>query len=209
MSDTDEFWLTRRTGLTPTAPPAERLSDRTVLDEPTRPTLPEPDASVAFSREGIAAAQHFKDMHDMYRREMCQVRESLRQVEEGVRSIGDARDDLNRMSIRANDWALGGICQRQCLSLTGHHTMETTVNFPFLAATDPDLVPVVERLDQEHLAIHGLIEDIDRALIHLVTHPADFAPLREALDLLSDTLLSHFAYEERELLAPFARYGLQ
>ncbi|MCX5201986.1 hemerythrin domain-containing protein [Streptomyces sp. NBC_00237] len=206
--DTDEFWLTRRTGLTPTSPPAERISDRTVLDEPTRPGAPEPDGSVVFDEQGLAAARHFRDMHDMYRKEMRQVRESLRQVEEGARSIGDARDDLNRMSVRANNWALGGICQRQCLGMTGHHTLESDSIFPYLAASQKDLAPVVERLNSEHLAIHGLIEDVDEALIRLVTHPGEFGPLRETLDLLSDTLLSHFAYEERELLGPIARFGL-
>ncbi|MFJ2742074.1 hemerythrin domain-containing protein [Streptomyces sp. NPDC087440] len=209
MSDTDEFWLTRRTGLVPASPPAERLSDRSVLDEPTRPSAPEPDDSAVFGSRELAAAKHFREMHDMYRREMRQVRETLRQVEEGVRSIADARDDLNRMAIRANNWALGGICQKQCLGMTGHHTMETDSIFPYLAAAQQDLTPVLDRLNAEHLAIHGLLEDVDKALIHLVTHPGDFTPLRDTLDLLSDTLLSHFAYEERELLGPIARFNYQ
>jgi hypothetical protein len=45
------------------------------------------------------------------------------------------------------------------------------------------------------------------ALIHLVQHPADLGPVTEAIDLLTDTLLSHFAYEERELAGPLARHG--
>jgi hypothetical protein len=35
------------------------------------------------------------------------------------------------------------------------------------------------------------------------------AELRAAVDLLSDTLLSHLAYEERELVEPIARLGLR
>jgi hypothetical protein len=31
--------------------------------------------------------------------------------------------------------------------------------------------------------------------------------VRDALDLLSDTLLSHLSYEERELIEPLARLG--
>jgi hypothetical protein len=53
----------------------------------------------------------------------------------------------------------------------------------------------------------GLREDIDAALIHLVQHPADLGPVTEAIDLLTDTLLSHFAYEESELAGPLARHG--
>jgi hypothetical protein len=47
----------------------------------------------------------------------------------------------------------------------------------------------------------------DAALVQLVQHPADLDPVTEAIDLLTDTLLSHFAYEESELAGPLARYG--
>ncbi|MDX6394759.1 MAG: hypothetical protein QOJ73_5822, partial [Streptosporangiaceae bacterium] len=66
---------------------------------------------------------------------------------------------------------------------------------------------VLGRLDTEHHAINDVLEDIDAALINLVQHPADLGPETEAIDLLTDTLLSHFAYEERELVGPLARHG--
>jgi hypothetical protein len=31
--------------------------------------------------------------------------------------------------------------------------------------------------------------------------------VRAAMDVLTDALLSHFAYEERELVEPLARFG--
>jgi hypothetical protein len=34
------------------------------------------------------------------------------------------------------------------------------------------------------------------------------AALQRAVDVLTDTLLSHLAYEERELVEPIARLGL-
>jgi hemerythrin-like domain-containing protein len=123
-------------------------------------------------------------------------------------SVGDARDAMNQMSLRANNWALGNFCQQQCLSFTGHHTLESDVNFPWLREHDPLVEAVIERLLAEHATIHDLIEDVDRALVHLVTHPGDFDQISDAVDLLVDTMLSHFAYEERELIAPMAQYGL-
>jgi hypothetical protein len=36
----------------------------------------------------------------------------------------------------------------------------------------------------------------------------DVTGVRRAVDLLTDTLLSHLAYEERELVEPIARLGL-
>ena len=44
---TEDDWLTRRTGVVPTAAPADKLSPKSVLDEATRPTAPEPAAEVA------------------------------------------------------------------------------------------------------------------------------------------------------------------
>jgi hypothetical protein len=37
--------------------------------------------------------------------------------------------------------------------------------------------------------------------------PGGITELQEAADVLTDTLLSHLAYEERELIDPLARYG--
>jgi hypothetical protein len=200
-------WLTRRTGLVTTAPPVTRRSTRSVLDEDTRPSAPEPGADVTFSRRGLSAGQHLIDVHDHYRAELEQVRDLLARVAKGITAVGQARDELNRLTIRANDWTLGGACQMQCVALTEHHSMEDAAIFPHLSQSQPTLRDVLDRLDTEHHAIHDVLEEIDAALIHLVQHPADLGPVTEAIDLLTDTLLSHFAYEESELAGPLARHG--
>jgi DNA invertase Pin-like site-specific DNA recombinase len=66
----------------------------------------------------------------------------------------------------------------------------------------------VDRLAEEHQAIHGVIERVDRALVAFVAAPEGMKDLRAAIDLLTDTLLSHLSYEERELVEPLARLGL-
>jgi len=178
-----------------------------VLDEQTRPSAPEPDKDVTFSRRGLAAGQHLIDVHDHYRAELEQVRDLLARVAKGITGAGQARGELNRLTIRANDWTLGGACQMQCVSLTEHHGTEDAAIFPHLRQSQPTLRDVLDRLDTEHHAIHDVLEEIDTALIHLVQHPTDLGPVTQAIDLLTDTLLSHFAYEERELTGPLARHG--
>jgi hemerythrin-like domain-containing protein len=200
-------WLTRRTGLIPTSPPATRRSKQTVLDEATRPSAAEPASDVVFSRHGLGAGAHLIDVHDYFRRELREVREVLDQVKQGAASVSEARGQLNQKALRANDWAVGGVCQAQCRSVTRHHGMEDAAVFPHLRSRQRDLTAVLDRLDQEHHAIHDLLESVDAALVHLADHPGDYGPLTEAVDLLTDTLLSHFAYEEHELIAPLARYG--
>lgn len=200
-------WLALRTGLVATAPPAARLSARSVLDEDSRPVAPEPGEDVTFSRRGLAVGQHLIDVHNQYRAELEQVRDLLARVAKGLTAAGQARGELNRLTIRANDWTLGGACQLQCVSLTEHHGTEDEAIFPHLRQSQPTLRDVLDRLDAEHHAIGDVLEEIDAALIHLVRHPADLGPVAEAIDLLTDTLLSHFAYEERELVGPLARHG--
>jgi hemerythrin-like domain-containing protein len=80
--------------------------------------------------------------------------------------------------------------------------------FPHLRDSDPRLSLVIDRLIEEHHAIHDVLENVDEALVALVTAPNDLSDLRAAVDLLSDTLLSHLAYEERTLLEPISRFGI-
>ena len=80
--------------------------------------------------------------------------------------------------------------------------------FPSLRAADPGLGPVVDRLEEEHHAIAAVLERVDAALVGLVGRPEALDEVQAAVDLLSDTLLSHLSYEERELVEPLARLDL-
>ena len=111
------------------------------------------------------------------------------------------------MTMRQNDWALGAYCQSYCRVVTTHHTIEDTSMFPHLRASDAGLVPVIDRLEDEHHVIAGVLDDVDRALVAVVSEPDGLSRLREAVDLLSDTMASHLSYEERQLVEPLARYG--
>ena len=56
-------------------------------------------------------------------------------------------------------------------------------------------------------AIHSVVDGLDRALVDHIRAPGDFGEVQEALDLLTDTLLSHLAYEEQQIMVRIARYG--
>jgi hypothetical protein len=55
--------------------------------------------------------------------------------------------------------------------------------------------------------IHDVLERVDTALVGFVA-TEDGAGLQRAVDELTDTLLSHLSYEERELVEPIARLGI-
>jgi hypothetical protein len=55
--------------------------------------------------------------------------------------------------------------------------------------------------------IADVLDEVDRALVALVSEDDGVSRLRGAIDLLTDTMLSHLSYEERELVEPLARLG--
>ncbi|MFG1926096.1 LLM class flavin-dependent oxidoreductase [Cryptosporangium sp. NPDC048952] len=192
-------------GITPTRDDGVRLSDVQMWNEADRPTGPAPDPDRTYTAAERASGQHLIDVHDHLRSELATVRDLIEQVAEGLTAPGAARSAINAMTMRQNNWTLGTYCESYCRVVTTHHTLEDTALFPRLRRADAGLVPVVDRLAEEHLVIHEVLERVDRALVGLVTDEKDIDQVRAEVDLLSDTLLSHLAYEERELVEPLSR----
>jgi alkanesulfonate monooxygenase SsuD/methylene tetrahydromethanopterin reductase-like flavin-dependent oxidoreductase (luciferase family) len=193
--------------VTPTPDDGVRLSDTRVWDESTRPTGPAPDPTRTYTAHDQATGRHLVQVHDGLRAELDQMRDLIDQVTDGRTDAGAARDHINQMTIRQNNWTVGTYCESYCRIVTTHHTIEDQSVFPHLRNADPRLAPVIDRLQQEHVAIHGVLEQVDRALVAFVSGPDGDKQLRAAADLLTDTLLSHLSYEERELVEPLARLG--
>ncbi|GIJ20948.1 LLM class flavin-dependent oxidoreductase [Micromonospora lutea] len=191
----------------PTPDDGVRRSDVRVWDEAARPTGPTPDPERAYTAHEQAGAQHLIDVHDGLRAELAQIHDLIEQVAAGLIDVGTARSHINTMTMRQNKWTLGTYCESYCRVVTTHHTIEDRSLFPHLRRADPRLKPVIDRLEEEHHAIHDVLEGVDRALVAFVASPDGMAELRAAVNLLTDTLLSHLAYEERELIEPIARLG--
>ncbi|WP_406069165.1 LLM class flavin-dependent oxidoreductase [Micromonospora sp. NBC_01638] len=192
----------------PTPDDGVRRSDQDVWDESTRPTGPVPDPNRTYTPHEQATGQHLVQIHDGLRAELAQIHDLIEQVAAGEIDAGVARSHINTMTMRQNRWTLGVYCESYCRIVTTHHTIEDQSLFPRLRARDPRLGPVVDRLEQEHHVIHDVLEGVDRALVAYVGSPDGLAELRAAVDLLTDALLSHLSYEERELVEPLARLGI-
>lgn len=217
---------TARLGVSPTPDDGRRLTGVLAWDEPSRPTHRGP-ADSAYPHAG--AAQHLVDVHAGLRAELSQVRDIIDQVRRGHLEVGAARSAINAMTMRQNNWTLGAYCESYCRVVTTHHTIEDESIFPHLRRREPELEAVLDRLEEEHHVIHDVLNRLDKALVALVTDPvgapvdhpvgeatrhpeqartsAALVALQEAVDLLTDTLLSHLSYEERELLEPLGRHG--
>jgi alkanesulfonate monooxygenase SsuD/methylene tetrahydromethanopterin reductase-like flavin-dependent oxidoreductase (luciferase family)/hemerythrin-like domain-containing protein len=189
-------------------PEPELLSQERAWDETTRPTAGASDPSRTYTDREQAAGQHLIDVHDALRGELAQLRDLVEQVAAGTTNAAAVRSFINRMTIRQNNWTLGTFCETYCRTVTNHHTLEDRSVFPHLRRQEADLGPVIDRLEEEHEQIADLLETVDRALVALVASEEDgIDRVGRAMDLLTDALLSHFSYEERELVEPLARHG--
>ena len=199
--------------LTPASDDGVRLTDP-VWDEASRPHrhFGRADADdggepVRYTALGRSVGQHLIDIHDHLRTELAQVRDLIEQVRTGAASAARARSEINAMTMRQNNWTLGAYCAAYCRLVAGHHGLEDASVFPHLRALDGELAPVLDRLTDEHLIIHEILEAVDRALVAFVGRPDDFTQLQRCVDQLTDSLRSHLSYEEHELVEPLARLG--
>jgi hemerythrin-like domain-containing protein len=183
------------------------MLDEALWDESQRPSRPPSAEPVAYSELGRAVGQHLVDVHDHLRGELAQLRDLIEALRRGAVDASQARAFVSQMTIRQNNWTVGAYCASYCRLLTQHHSMEDIAVFPHLRSSDPELGPVLDRLAEEHLVIHGVLETIDRAFVEFLASPGDFAAIDAAIDALDRTLLSHLSYEESQLVEPLARHG--
>ena len=199
------------TGLsvTPTQDDGTRLSAEPPWDESLRPAPLPVEPGRAYTPSGETDAGHLVAIHDHLRAELAQLRDLVGQVVLGNRDVGEARSLISTMTMRQNSWTLGTFCETYCRVVSVHHTIEDQGMFPRMRAADPALSAVIDRLEAEHQVIADILDRVDRALVSMVADPGDLAGVRSAVDLLTDALLSHLAYEERVLVEPLARLDLR
>ncbi|SER23263.1 Flavin-dependent oxidoreductase, luciferase family (includes alkanesulfonate monooxygenase SsuD and methylene tetrahydromethanopterin reductase) [Lentzea xinjiangensis] len=192
-------------GVTPTPDDGTRLSATRLWDEAQRPKGPAPDSDAVYTASGRALSRQLIGVHNHLREELAKVREMVRQVADGVIDVGQARSAINTMTMRQNNWTMGAYCESYCRLVTIHHTLEDRSLYPQLRDGDARLGPVLDRLTEEHHVIHDVLERLDAALVATVAEPKRIGEVQDAVDLLTDTLLSHLSYEEHELVEPMAR----
>lgn len=183
------------------------LSEMT-LDEGTRPKAPRIEgATDAHRRRG----RHLADIHRMYLAEIEEVGRILTRVETGEKEASELAGAVQGLEMAQNYRVFGTLCGRECHVLTIHHTIEDRQLFPVLAARGDDgLRAVVQRLREEHLVVHELIERLEEAAMALMTSPGPdtFADARGTFRALERVVRSHFGYEETELEEALGYHGV-
>ena len=203
----------RPPAVTPTPPPP--LITATVpWDESTRPTYPTPpDAQLHRGRAGLAAAPHRRP-----RRPARRARPAARRRRAGAPradpgrpgALGHQHDDDAAEQLDAGHLLRDLLPHRH---RPPHARGPQHVPAAARAATPPSR-PVVDRLAEEHVLIHDVLEEVDRALVGAGRGRAGRRPppswsASRTRSTCSPTCCSRTSsYEERELLHPLARFGM-
>ena len=177
------------------------------FDPADRPRAVHPADAVA-SPEGRVAQATLRGIHDHLRHEMAQVVRAVRAAATDARRAADARALVNDLTMGVNYRALGSFCGRYCAVVDVHHRIEDAAMFVDLREADPSLGPVLDRLSVEHVAVHEVLVELDRALVAMLpTEAAGLPQVQDAAERLSAALLDHLDYEEQELLPALGRLG--
>ncbi len=169
------------------------------LDETSRPKAPKIEAVTPAQRRH---GQRLAMIHGLHLHEIAEVEVIIAQIEAGVAIPAKAADAVTNLKLLTNFRSFGNLCGRECRNLTLHHLAEDERIFPALSSGGGDgLRRVIQRLTQEHLVIHALVERLwaqARSLLES-PEPTNFAALKETFSTVAITVRSHFGYEQSEL----------
>lgn len=172
----------------------------------TRPAMP--------PLEGVSDAQRraglqLTHIHQMHLRDMTQIRAFLQQLRAGKVTAKEFAVQVGAAQLTKNMRLFGTLCGRECQVLNFHHDAEEHMIFPELKRQNiPALSAVVERLKQEHLIVHELLDRLEGAAQNLVheTSPQNLTMAEEIFEQLYAVVVSHFGYEESELQEALGKY---
>jgi hypothetical protein len=151
-----------------------------------------------------AAGEAFYDellwVHRMVRRDLDRVRELAGAVTNG-KPADEVRAELDELKTNSPLWKLKVNCLNYCSFVHSHHNAEDRLLFPALRAANPELAPVVDRLEADHRKVSDLLDDVEEAARALSTVAGDEARARvaTALEDLAGHLLDHLEYEEENV----------
>jgi hypothetical protein len=110
---------------------------------------------------GEAFFQELLWVHGMIRQDLATVRELAALVAGGL-AAGEVEAQLASLAANGPLWALKVNCLHYCRFVHGHHRLEDVALFPALREAEPELAPLVDRLEGEEEGIGPALRRMDR-----------------------------------------------
>lgn len=146
---------------------------------------------------GQALVNELLWIHDKIRHDLDVIRELSARVLSGV-PAAQVEAEITRLQSKSPLWQLRVNCLYYCRFVHMHHSLEDFALFPELRRANPELNPVVDKLEADHRQVSDYLDEIEaltRGLGRSDTHPQR-QQLVDALEGLAEHLLAHLEYEE-------------
>ena len=139
-------------------------------------------------------------VHGMIRRDLDTVRDLAGAVTNGT-PAAEIQAELEELKTNGPLWKLKVNCLHYCRFVHSHHGAEDAMLFPALRAANPDLAPVIDRLEADHRRVSDVLDEVEEAARELSAEAEaeSRARVAVALDGLADNLLEHLDFEEENV----------
>ena len=147
--------------------------------------------------QGRALFEELRWVHDMIRRDLAVVTRLAADVVTGM-PAEDVQAEIRHLQTGGPLWQLKVNCLRYCRFVHLHHGAEDAMLFPSVRAADPELSPVVDKLESDHRSVWDLLDEVEASASQLTEDDGGDARRRvaTALDALAAELLAHLEFEE-------------
>ena len=147
-------------------------------------------------------------VHAAIRRDLDLIQGLATQALDGV-DAEDLRRQLDELKRGSMLWRLQVNCLRYCSFVHSHHNAEDAGFFSELRATNPDINPVIDRLQAEHRRVSDDLDAVETAATALADDDGQQArtAVVDTLQALRQNLLAHLDYEELNIAATVRRVG--
>jgi hemerythrin-like domain-containing protein len=108
----------------------------------------------------------------------------------------EAAEQVRSLAANGPLWALKVNCLHYCRFVHGHHRLEDVALFPALREADPDIGPLVDRLEDDHRRVAEQLDEVEASVGALNGDERERGRVVDALNALADDLLAHLEREE-------------
>jgi Hemerythrin HHE cation binding domain len=137
-------------------------------------------------------------VHGMIRQDLATVRELAAEVAGGL-PPEEAAEQVRSLAANGPLWALKVNCLHYCRFVHGHHRLEDAALFPALREAEPDIAPLVDRLEADHRRVTEQLDEVEAAVVALNGDAGERGRVVEALNTLAEDLLAHLEREEESI----------
>ena len=147
---------------------------------------------------GEALVEELRWVHSIIRSNLATVEMLVERINGGA-PAGEIHAEIDDLSHTSALWTLRVNCLRYCSLVHHHHKLEDAALFPGLRRANPDLCPVIDKLEADHAVVSTILDEIEAANALILNDESARVDLATALKKLREYLLAHLDYEETNI----------